>query len=87
MDEPAKVFTQLNFANGDVYGVFSVQGYVDDKTMIRQGMRCIVAKMSWTHLLGKAIADAAHSIGVKHFVYSSTDNGGPVDRGDSGIAT
>ncbi|KAL7421100.1 hypothetical protein Q5752_003984 [Cryptotrichosporon argae] len=57
MDEPAAVFAKLGRA---VHGVFSVQGYVDDKAMIRQG---------------KAVADAAVAAGAKHLVYSSTEAG------------
>ena len=40
-DEPTKVFqdlqSSLGIGRGDVYGVFSVQGYVDDVAMVRQG--------------------------------------------------
>ncbi|WWC62329.1 uncharacterized protein I303_104925 [Kwoniella dejecticola CBS 10117] len=61
MEEPSKVFQSLDLQKGDVYGVFSVQGYVDDTTMIRQG---------------KAIADTSVQFGVKHIVYSSVDFAG-----------
>ncbi len=47
----------LDRALQDVYGVFSVQGFEDGlETEIRQG---------------KALADAASSTGIQHFVYSS----------------
>ena len=47
----------LDRALQDVYGVFSVQGFEDGlETEIRQG---------------KALADAALSTGIQHFVYSS----------------
>ncbi|WRT67562.1 uncharacterized protein IL334_004534 [Kwoniella shivajii] len=68
MDEPSKVFPALGLEKGDVYGVFSVQSYVDDNTMIKQG---------------KIIADASVQFGVKHIVYSSTDFGGLDDTGFS----
>ncbi|WWC88919.1 uncharacterized protein L201_003834 [Kwoniella dendrophila CBS 6074] len=68
MDEPSKVFQSLGLHKGGVYGVFSVQGYVDDATMIKQG---------------KAIADASVGFGVKHIVYSSVDFAGMEDTGFS----
>jgi hypothetical protein len=41
MDKPSKVFSDLVAAGkvkkGEVYGVFSVQGYVDDAIMLKQG--------------------------------------------------
>ncbi|WWC70549.1 uncharacterized protein I206_104500 [Kwoniella pini CBS 10737] len=68
MEEPLKVFQSLNLQKGDVHGVFSVQGYVDDTTMIRQG---------------KAIADASVEFEVKHIVYSSVDFAGLENTGFS----
>ncbi|KAL7423722.1 hypothetical protein Q5752_001304 [Cryptotrichosporon argae] len=62
MDDPAAVFAAI----GEVWGVFSVQGYVDEKVEEAQG---------------KAIIDAASRAGVKHFVYSSVDFGGLADTG------
>jgi hypothetical protein len=37
VDHPRDVFTNLGLKEGEIYGVFSNQAYVDDKTMIRQG--------------------------------------------------
>jgi cell envelope opacity-associated protein A len=37
MDNPTKVFRDLKLEPGDVYGVFSVQGYVDEATELKQG--------------------------------------------------
>ncbi|MEH2182265.1 NmrA/HSCARG family protein [Nostoc sp.] len=49
--------TSLDRALQDIYGVFSVQNFQDGfDTEIRQG---------------KAVADAASSVGIQHFVYSS----------------
>ncbi|WVQ84315.1 hypothetical protein IAT38_006467 [Cryptococcus sp. DSM 104549] len=61
MDEPDKVFEDLELKAGDVYGVFSVQGYVSEDVELKQGL---------------AIVDAAEKVGTQHFVYSSVDFGG-----------
>ncbi|KAK4685465.1 hypothetical protein P7C73_g4684, partial [Tremellales sp. Uapishka_1] len=60
MDEPERSFAQIGLKKGEVYGMFSVQGYVDAKTETRQG---------------KAVVDAAQKLGVEHFIHSSTDIG------------
>jgi hypothetical protein len=36
MDNPAKVFSDLGLGAGQVYGVFSVQGYVDEAVELKQ---------------------------------------------------
>ncbi|GFZ48661.1 hypothetical protein JCM24511_06410 [Saitozyma sp. JCM 24511] len=60
MDEPAKAFEAAGLGKGEVYGVFSNQGYVDPKVEEAQG---------------KAIIDAAAALGCSHFVYNSVDMG------------
>ncbi|KAK8845630.1 hypothetical protein IAR55_006346 [Kwoniella newhampshirensis] len=67
MEEPDKVFASLEgVRKGEVHGVFSVQGYENDKNMVKFGV---------------AIADAAKDFGVKHIVYSSSQFGGLEDTG------
>jgi len=81
MDEPAETMSSIVIPEGSVHGVFSVQGYVSDEIMVKQGKS--ESPMSYSNvgyqllmeIIGCAIADAAHAYGVKHFVYSSTDIG------------
>ena len=82
MDAPAKCFDALGFKHGDVYGVFSNQGYVSDARTIAQGPPVSVDfPLIFT---GSAIADATKALGVQHIVFSSSDFGG---LEDSGVAT
>lgn len=37
MEDPSQCLESLGLVKGEIYGVFSNQGYVDDITMIRQG--------------------------------------------------
>ncbi|WVQ84316.1 hypothetical protein IAT38_006468 [Cryptococcus sp. DSM 104549] len=70
MDEPDKVFEDLELKAGDVHGVFSVQGYVSEDVELKQGL---------------AIVDAAKKVNTQHFVYSSVDFGGLEDTQVAGF--
>ncbi|WVR06181.1 hypothetical protein IAU60_003211 [Kwoniella sp. DSM 27419] len=72
MDKPLEVLESLGLKKGEIHGVFSVQGYVDDAAMVRQG---------------KAIADAAVAYDVKHIVYSSVDFAGLTNTEVAGFET
>lgn len=84
IDQPKRTFSELGLKQGEIYGVFSCQAYVDDKMMIRQG-EWVWLDRCWIRvkvlISGNAVADAAKEIGVKHLVYSSTDTGGVDDTG------
>nr|BBH88121.1 NmrA family transcriptional regulator [Thermosporothrix sp. COM3] len=74
------------------WGVELVQGNLNDPAVLRQAMEGVHGVFSVQTFLeegleaearqGKAVADAAHDMGVSHLVYSSADG---VERG-SGIA-
>lgn len=64
--EPSEIIAKAR-EGGDVYGVFSVQQSMDNKE----------GGVEREKEQGKDLSDEAAKAGVKHFVYTSVDFGGP----------
>lgn len=68
LDDVPTIFEQISSKFGPLYGVFSVQTPLHPHREEAQG---------------KALADHAAQNGVKHFIYTSADRGGPRSETDS----
>ncbi|WWC91648.1 uncharacterized protein L201_006594 [Kwoniella dendrophila CBS 6074] len=68
MDKPELALQATGLNVNEVYGVYSVQGYLSEKAELTQG---------------KSIIDASKKWNVKHFIYSSISFGGLDDTGSA----
>ncbi len=78
MDDAERTFRDLGLGKGEAYGVFSVQEYVDEQIELKQGISHRINKVGQADgmVQVRGTVDAAHALGVQHFIYSSGETVG-----------